>query len=795
VYPAFSLSYSSSNRLIRSRLNPLETPRGREQIFCYILHAARILTPLSMRFRESTSGATFLAALSGTLALSLWIDQSDFSAVRTGDRVGYTLCFRGRAFLVADAIGIALALLAVHAIVQRLVRGRWPADLPSSRELRYLRPLFLVAINLFGLTAAWFADEPWWPPMAYAAVDLHLFVWLAAAALVAVEINQTSAGALARRIRALLEPLTPRRLLFADLAVVSIAAIAVTLSSAAAFSSVVVGDEPKYLRYCESWWQGLGVEVDGVRDVSSLQATDRPHLDRTLAMIGPAVRADVVSLIGDLKFLSTSRHWRHRFNKAEDLGAAFIRGKDGGLYQMHNPGIAAVILPAYFIDRSWFDDRKGKFADDLFAVNLAFLTMFAVLAGTVFRLGLAYGATPGGAIAIALAIALSLPVGAFPFQFYPEMLAAVIVCLVFRHLLLRAPLGHASAAGWGFSLGLLGWLHVRFDLLALIGVGWMTWQHRADGRPLAVMVTVFGIASALLSLYAYHVTGSVLPWALYPPTGGPPQFVWALVPTGMLSLAFDSNYGMMPLNPLFLLTVPGVALMWRRDRRAVMLLLTFVAALAGLTSGHRLDIAGTTPLRYVLAVVPLAALPFVEWLNVARRRPLATVMFAGLFALSASNCLAHNLANDDKTATTMVASGYSGWNPSLLFPRLYGRPWTHSGFDVVALLLWTGITVGLTVWAIRSKTNEPVAVRLSALRAETLAAVWLTALAVAGAGAVAGDGPRRARQFLPGALHPDRVAEPRASGHCWLMSGGQAAGISCTDPRVPASPILASSAR
>src|SRR5205814_6602811 len=163
--------------------------------------------------------------------------------------------------------------------------------------------------------------------------------------------------------------------LMAELGVIAaILAIVVSTSPRIRFSSVPVGDEPKYLRYAENWWQGRGMDMDGIQDVSNIPATkQRPRFLRNFAGLIPAVEGDFSELVSDVSFLGNSKHWGHQFNRATYVGNWFVTGKNGGLYQIHQPGISVALAPAYAIDRWLFDHGQGRFAEDLFAVNTVML--------------------------------------------------------------------------------------------------------------------------------------------------------------------------------------------------------------------------------------------------------------------------------------------------------------------------------------------------------------------------------------------------------------------------------------
>jgi hypothetical protein len=351
----------------------------------------------------------------------------------------------------------------------------------------------------------------------------------------------------------------------------------------------------------------------------------------------------------------------------------------------------------------------------------------------------------------------------------------LVISLLCWHLISSPALRWGTALLIGFGLGLLGWLHVRFLPMAAVGLGWAMWTHRRERARLATVVLTFALLTSGQCLYAYHITGSILPSAMYDPAGGHDQFSWSAVPIGMLRQVFDRDYGVLPLAPMFLLALPGMGVMLRHNRRTLLLVIAFGLALFIPSGGHGVEIAGTTPGRFVLAVMPLGALPVVEWLRATRRRPMLVAINVLLIAVSLRNCAAHNLQNA-KESLTMMDAGFSGWNPSMLFPRIRHVSWISRAFDSTSLSAWCLISVLAIVWGAllvedRAAVGSPRSVS-QVLHAGRLTARCFLALAGLGLVAMAAGGPRRQPQFLP---RPEpatrRAQESSMRAKCWIAVG------------------------
>src|SRR4029077_21123256 len=86
----------------------------------------------------------------------------------------------------------------------------------------------------------------------------------------------------------------------------------------------------------------------------------------------------------------------HQFNVALHHDGGFLDGKAGGLYQVHNPGVSLLMLPAYLVDRTFVPIQPGspaQWPSSLHAVNTLFLLIYAGWTILLFRFLQQCGAT------------------------------------------------------------------------------------------------------------------------------------------------------------------------------------------------------------------------------------------------------------------------------------------------------------------------------------------------------------------------------------------------------------------
>jgi hypothetical protein len=684
----------------------------------------------------------WLSVLVGT---SVWFDQSTFVPFATDRASSYVLCTPAIWRLLAAVVLVGAALTGASIVFRHTRLIETGNDRGAFSASAALTPLALVAVNLLGLGLLSESLRETWSPVAYVGASLYPFLWVAAIGLVIRNVY-LGGGATCR------EPLTSRwraldaatQSLLLDVAIAAtVAGLVIATSPKIRFSATPVGDEPKYLRYAENWWQGRGMDMDGVKDAADIPASKRgPQFLRNFSTLVPAIERDLSQLVSDAAYLGNAKHWGHQFNKATYVGNWFVTGKNGGLYQIHQPGISIVILPAYAIDRWLFDGGHGRLADDLFAVNTVMLLIFLVLAGVTFRLIDLVVQHRATSALTTLACLVSLPLASFVFQFYPETLGAVLVTAIVSQTIREAPVSTSKAAAIGAALGWLVWLQVRFALLAATLFLWVLWGVRRNPRAWLPIIGIAGLVVGLFCFYVYHVTGSVLPSALYAATPDP-GFRASRLPTGLVGVLFDRENGLFALAPVFLLALPGLALMLRDRRTTALMIGTLFLALLIPVAGHGYETSGTSPLRQMVAVVPLAAVPIAVWLRSMRGRTLPLAFAGALMLISIQMAAAYNLRND-KTITQTITAGVSGWDPSFMFPLL--RRTEQPGFDRRSLMVWEVVSVAAVAsgfWWRSRRSDQPSRLSPSFAFGASLAIVSLAGLTAIGAG-----GPRRELRLL-----------------------------------------------
>jgi hypothetical protein len=259
--------------------------------------------------------------------------------------------------------------------------------------------------------------------------------------------------------------------------------------------------------------------------------------------------------------------------------------RDGRPYPGHSPGLPLLLAPAYALG--------GRMA------CIVLLALAAAALAAQVR-ALAERATRDVCAAgWAWAAAVGPPVFFYSFHVYTEVPSALALALALRLLLSQPATGAAAAAAALAST--LPWLHAKMAPAA-VGLGVLA-LLRLRGRPLAAFAGVAGALAAAYGLYHQWIFGSPTPLAAY---GGMPPGALAVHPLRALAgLLLDRSFGLLPVAPLFLLALGGLAALARArggDGRAH--LLVGGAVLAPLL-GWRMWWGGQCPpARFLVPLVP-----------------------------------------------------------------------------------------------------------------------------------------------------------------------------------------------
>ncbi len=415
------------------------------------------------------------------------------------------------------------------------------------------------------------------------------------------------------------------------------------------------------------------------------------------------------------------------------------RGIDGAIYSVHAPGLPALLLPAFGI---------GGYP----GVVVFLIAVASVLSAMVWRAAFLAAGRCGPAWFGWAAVMLSVPVLFHAFAVYPEIAGATIVMAGAVTLVALDRASRASAAqmpergperagplAWpwwrwlllGAGLALLPWLHTRYVVLAaVLGValaGRLAGRTRWMSKMLALFAAPAASAAAWLCFFKVFY-GTFSPSAPY---GHYTQTRLAYAPVGLQGLLFDQQFGLMATAPVLLAALVGFVVFARSRRRLAVELFTLVTLYSVAAATYRMWWGGwSAPARFLVAVVPVLAVPAALWWNSRRASgKLAGGTLLGLGVLvSATELLARRgtLIINPRDAVSRLYE----WLSPLVEVNL-ALPSSFRAEALPALLLvaiWVCVLLGvITVvsWGARRMRGDSLALRCAA----TVAAAALGVMA------------------------------------------------------------------
>jgi hypothetical protein len=305
------------------------------------------------------------------------------------------------------------------------------------------------------------------------------------------------------------------------------------------------------------------------------------------------------------------------------------------------PGLAVTLTPVYLawrVVRGPVDSHEAFLAFHVFATLALAATVSALLAGEVFALAGALGASRAGRLWAALLCAFGTPAFLFAARLFKENLAALAVIVAVRLAVETG--GPARRAAAGFAAGLAALVAYPAGLIApglaaLLGA-------REGRRSLAAFLAGWLPPLTALALYNTWLFGR--PWRFaYSTYLNLPEAAasvgWHLPDAAvLLNSLVHQREGLLLYSPFLVLGVVGLVAAWRAGHRLlVTATVLFTLALWALSAAWLARFPSAfTGARYLFAAVPLLAAfagPVLERVS-GRLRGVLAVASVGLTYLA-----------------------------------------------------------------------------------------------------------------------------------------------------------------
>lgn len=348
----------------------------------------------------------------------------------------------------------------------------------------------------------------------------------------------------------------------------------------------------------------------------------------------PHYLAIAQSLLRDHDLRIENNHHDPEFVAAfGDLKPDFLkRGRDGEIYSIHAPGVAALIAPAFA-------------AAGYRGAQATIIALTGWTGALVWVIGWRVTRNRRAAWFAWAAIAACVTFLLQGFMVFPDapgaFAVAVGVWLVVRLADAGDPVASSALVAASVALAALPWLHTRFSVLAA-GLGSViAWQILADqARPMGERLRRLGAfaaapAIAAVGWFGYFQTiyGTPNPAVPYGDTSGPDGTHLAYAPGGLAGLFFDEQFGLFVYAPVLIVALIGLArLTGDRVGRAALAVAGASALYLVVAATYWMWWAGVpaTPARLVTATLPVLAVPLARCWSERPDRRAAFVMLLGL---------------------------------------------------------------------------------------------------------------------------------------------------------------------
>ena len=319
--------------------------------------------------------------------------------------------------------------------------------------------------------------------------------------------------------------------------------------------------------------RGRGTDIDNLVPIQKLPVDYQPQPLRNFRHAAEAISTIAADLASDARRLA-GLPAPPRPGPAVAHGDAFVQGKRGGVYQVHNPGLSLLLFPGYFLDRfalNWTSHSFAQGPAHLYATSVALLSMYLLWGVALYRFLTSQTNNRPLSFAVACTALLSLPATAFAYQYYPEVAGGLLLAVVARYVAFTNDARFWPAFEYGALAGYLPWLHVRFGYAAIVAGTLMAVGRMRSSRQ-AVLGFWTGVLLPIgaLCLYSYHITGSLLPfkvWEVMLAVDPSTHVVHPAVARRFVGLWLDVDSGLVSHAPVYALALSGLWPLWRRSRR------------------------------------------------------------------------------------------------------------------------------------------------------------------------------------------------------------------------------------
>lgn len=409
------------------------------------------------------------------------------------------------------------------------------------------------------------------------------------------------------------------------------------------------------------------------------------------------------------------------------LGPDYLqRGADDQIYSIRPPGLSVLVMPAFAV--------AG------YAGAVATVIAGAALASVLtWHTAWLLSASVGGAWAGWAAVFLTTPFFFHTFTIYPDGVAALLVMAgvwLLARLEMSRDVSRASVGAVGLALAMLPWLHTRLSLIA-VAIGLALFARLVSGPDrvgrLAALLSVPVASAAAWFGFFWMIWGTPNPSAPY---GADTNSALGYIGRGVTGLLVDQQFGLLATAPIYAVAIGGLLSLARRHPRFTGEMLLIMVPYLVTSSSYAMWWGGTSaPARFLVALMPIAALPIAWWWgrqsSAWRALTVLVLLLSVLSVLPRAWVDGGRLLYNNRTGFDLMLDWASqSVDLPLAFPSVHREAASGAARDslvwLVAGLLIAGVAQGLTWRPRRSAGATWTLMTLSAAAGTMLAStvVW-----------------------------------------------------------------------
>jgi hypothetical protein len=266
---------------------------------------------------------------------------------------------------------------------------------------------------------------------------------------------------------------------------------------------------------------------------------------------------------------------------------------DDKIYSAHGIGVPILMLPGYILGSTY-----GAF----FTMNI----VSAILTVIMFSLLCYVSKNRILSVGISFLFSFTMPLVFYSYQIYAELPAAMIVLYLFY--VISSDGKDTMTLNRNIIIGILllclPWIHVRYIYFVVLLLAYLL--YKAGYKKTLIPIGMSVVSFCLLMYYMKSCFGEMSISAQYTDIGS--SIKWPV--EGIFGNMIDSRFGLLLYSPFYIFVPAGLYFLYKKDKKLFYWWMVFVVPfIVGVSSFYHWHGGCCPPLRYIVPVIPLFAVP------------------------------------------------------------------------------------------------------------------------------------------------------------------------------------------